>query len=164
MDTYTLPRSLTAYVTGNARLKMPSADWARIERMIATASPEANAAMARYDSHGQGFTVETVSHDLANLAANQITTIRSSRRGPIESTFTIEIGDWDVRVTVFQADKRGDLLLVLGESTRHDRDDDLPDFAVAALRSGRPVFVLGADGGFVNLTDMVRSTDFGGRI
>jgi hypothetical protein len=159
MLAYAINRKLTAQVLGNARLVVKPADWAQIERWIATASPEANASMARWDPQGKGYTLDTVAFDLAHLAARAVAALRAipgSAKAPVESCLEVTIGDWDVQFKVRQTAKRGDLRLVMEGAVAHDPEEDLPDIAVEFIRAGKPVMTWGLDG-FVNLTDRLTS-------
>lgn len=160
MLAYAINRKLTAQVLGNARLVVKPADWAQIERWIATASPEANASMARSDPEGKGYTVETVTFDLAHLAARAVNELRATpgwAKSPVEGSFEVIIGDWQVQLRVRQAAKRGDLRIAIESAMPDNREDDLPDFVVKAIREGKPVMAFGPQG-MVNLTELGRSS------
>jgi hypothetical protein len=156
MLAYAISRKLTAQVLGNARLVMRPADWAQIEKWIATVSAEGNAAMARWDPRGEGYTVDTVAFDLAHLAAREVAMLRAipgSAKGPVEGCVEVTIGDWHVPFEVRQAAKRGDLHLAMGAARPHSPEEDLPDIAIEFIQAGKPVMVWGPDG-FVNLTEL----------
>jgi hypothetical protein len=160
MLAYAINRKLTAQVLGNARLVMKPADWAQIEMWIATVSAEGNAAMARWDARGEGYTVDTVAFDLAHLAAREVAMLRAmpgSAKGPVEGCFEATIGDWQVPFEVRQAAKRGDLHLAMGAARPHNCEEHLPDIAIEFIRAGKPVMVWGSDG-FVNLTELMRTS------
>lgn len=156
-----LNRNLTAQVLGKARLLLDPADWAQIEEWIASVSPEANAAIARWDSEGKGFTIETVAFDLAHLAARAVAAVRATpgrSNGPVETEAMVDIGDWTVQFTVHQAAKRGDLHLLV-EAAEPACRDEMRDYIIEAIRAGAPVYVPSPDG-FLNLTEYTRQTLF----
>jgi hypothetical protein len=160
MLAYVISRKLTAQVLGNARLVVRPADWAQIEEWIATVSADGNAAMARWDPRGEGYTVDTVAFDLAHLAAREVAMLRAmpgSAKGPVEGRFEATIGDWIVPFEVCQASKRGDLQLAMGPAKPHNREEDLPDLAIEFILAGKPVMMWGSDG-FVNLTELTRTS------
>lgn len=160
MLAYAINRKLTAQVLGNARLVMKPADWTQVEEWTATTSPEANASMARSDPEGKGYTVETVAFDLAHLAARAVNELRATpgwAKCPVEGRFEIFIGDWLAQFTVRQAAKRGDLHIAIESAKPDNREDDLPDFVVKAIREGKPVMAFGPQG-MVNLTELGRSS------
>lgn len=162
MLAYAINPKLTAQVLGNARLVMRPADWANIELWIATTSPEADAAMARWDPQGKGYTLDTVAFDLAHLAARAVAALRAipgSAKAPVEGCIEVTIGDWDVKFKVRQTTKRGDLHLVMEGAVAHDPDEDLPDIAIEFIRAGKPVMTWGPDG-FVNLTTQLGRASF----
>lgn len=159
MLAYAISRKLTAQVLGNAQLVLRPDDWARIGRWIATSSAEANAAMARWDPQGKGYTVDTVVFDIAHLAARAVAKLRAVpgfAKAPVAGSFEVTIGDWDIRFNVFQAAKRGELQLAVEGATPHSLERDLPDMAVEFIRAGKPVMTWGRDG-FENLTETYRS-------
>jgi hypothetical protein len=160
MLAYAINRNLTARVLGHVRLFIKPADWVQIAEWIKTASPEANAAMARWDPQGKGYTDETVVFDLAHLTARAVAELRAKpgrAKGPVEAHFPVMIGDWEVQFTVCQADKRADLHLTMGEAIPNTWVDELPDFAPAMIRAGMPVFIFMREG-LVNLSEVAKQS------
>ena len=158
MLAHAINRNLTARVLGHVRLFIQPADWTEIQGWITSASPEANAAMARWDPQGKGYTEETVVFDLAHLAARAVAGLRARpgrAKGPVEGRFPVMIGDWQIPFMVAQADKRRDLYLTMGKATPNTWTDELPDFAPAMVRAGMPIYVLMPEG-LVNLTESAR--------
>jgi len=108
-----LPQDYVRQVLGNARFLLARRrDAEMLDEAIATASPEANHAMAVWDPQGKGYCAETVAYDLANLATNSIHRIRvhSTRNNPVNFAFEIEVGDYVFRMRGTQLHRGGDIL------------------------------------------------------
>jgi len=109
-----LPQDHVRQVLGNARFLLARRrDAEMLDEAIATASPEANHAMAVWDPQGKGYCAETVAYDLANLATNAIHRIRvhSTRNNPVNFAFEIEVGDYVFRMRGAQLHRGGDILV-----------------------------------------------------
>jgi hypothetical protein len=152
---YALPQDQVRQVLGNARFMFAHlSDAKMIAEAMATASLEANYAMAIWDPQGEGFCPETVSYDLANLATDAIHKIRvnSTRNNRVSFTFRIVVGDYEFKIRGTQVHRGGDILAkvvdrVRSEPLELDAQDEL---AVKVLRRGGTVYTSSPDGGFVS--------------
>jgi hypothetical protein len=156
---YALPQDHVRHVLGNARFMFASLrDAKMLADATATASPEANHAMAIWDPQGKGFCPETVSYDLANLATYAIHKIRvnSTRNDPVSFTFRIVVGDYDFKIRGTQAHRGGDILARVVDRVRSESLEmsGLDETVINVLRRGGTVFTWSPDGGFVS-TSMV---------
>jgi hypothetical protein len=155
-----LPPPLTAPVLGRVRLVFTKiGDLARIYEAIETASPEAQAEMARWDPAGQGYTAETVCYDIANLVSRAFDQARRRPGGPpkisgFESVaFELLVGDLEFRLAAVQ-ERRGELIGLTILSSKPAERDELSDFIVNQIKAGTPVLTWDGEGRLRNLSDL----------
>jgi hypothetical protein len=145
-----LPQDHVRQVLGNARFLLESRrDAEMLAEAIATASPEANHAMAIWDSEGKGYCPETVAFDLANLATNAIHQIRvnSTRNNPVSFAFEIFVGDYAFKIRGTQAHRGGDIVAKVVDRARSEPDDDqLNELMAQVVRNGGCVIAWDEDG------------------
>lgn len=149
---YALPQDHVRHVLGNARFMFSNhRDAQMLAEATATASPEANRAMAMWDPQGKGFCPQTVSYDLANLATYAIHKIRvnSTRNDPVSFTFRIVVGDYDFKIRGTQAHRGGDIVAKVVDRVRSE-PLELDESVVKVLLRGGTVFTWSPDGGFVS--------------
>ena len=145
-----LPQDAVRQVLGNARFLLESRrDADMLVEAIATASPEANHAMAIWDPQGKGYCPETVAYDLANLATDAIHQIRvnSATNRPVGFTFEISVGDYVFRIRGTQAHRGGDILAKVVDRVRSTPDEEpLNELMAKVIRRGGVVFTTSPDG------------------
>jgi uncharacterized Zn-binding protein involved in type VI secretion len=135
---YALSQDDVRQVIGNARFIFANRqDIETINEAIATASPEANQAMAVWDPQGVGYCGETVAFDLANVATDAIHRIRvnSTKNNPVSFTFHIVVGDYDFKIRGTQAHRGGDIVAKVIDRVPCEPDDDQLNEIVAMLVS-----------------------------
>ena len=149
-----LPQDHVRQVLGKARFLFESRrDAEMLAEAIATASPEANRAMAIWDPEGKGYCPETVAYDLANLATAEIHEIRanSTTNNPVSFAFEILVGDYVFRIRGTQSHRGGDIVAKVVDGVRSEpTHDPLEETMVQVLRNGGSVFAWDADGGLVS--------------
>ena len=147
---FALPQDHVRQVLGNARFLLARRrDAEMLKEAIATASPEANHAMAIWDPQGKGYCAETVAYDLANLATNAIHRIRvhSTRNNPVNFAFEIEVGDYVFRMRGAQLHRGGDILVkVVGRVRSAPLDGTLDTLMAQVLRRGGSIYTTDSDG------------------
>ena len=145
-----LPQDYVRQVLGNARFLLARRrDAEMLDEAIATASPEANHAMAVWDPQGKGYCAETVAYDLANLATNAIHQIRvnSTRNNPVNFAFEVEVGDYVFRMRGTQLHRGGDILAKVAHRVRSaPLDGALDTLMVRVLRRGGRIYTTDSDG------------------
>ena len=148
-----LPQDAVRQVLGNARFLLESRrDADMLLEAIATASPEANDAMAIWDPQGKGYCPETVAYDLANLATDAIHQIRvnSATNRPVSFTFEISVGDYVFRIRGTQAHRGGDILAKVVDRVRSTPDEEpLNELMAKVIRRGGRIFTVNSDGRLV---------------
>ncbi len=153
-----LPQDHVRQVLGNARFLLASRrDAEMLNQAIATASPEANQAMAVWDPQGKGYCPETVAYDLANLATRAIHQVRvnSTRNNPVSFAFRISVGDYVFRIRGIQAHRGGDILAKVVDRVRSEPfGGPMNEFMAKHVRRGGHVMAWDEDGRLVS-TDHV---------
>jgi hypothetical protein len=147
---FALPQDQVRQVLGNARFLLESRhDVEVLNEAIATASPEANHAMAIWDPQAMGYSAETVAYDLANLATHAIHKIRvnSTRNNPVSFTFRIWVGDYVFRIRGTQAHRGGDIIARVVDWARSETfGGPMNEFIAKHVRRGGRVMAWDEDG------------------
>ncbi len=145
-----LNQDLVRPVLGNARLLLARRrDGDLINDAIATASDEANRAMAVWDPQSKGYCAETVIFDIANLATNAIHRIRTKAtgNGPVSFSFPVDIGDYTFRMRGSQPHRGGDILVKITSRVRAEpRDPGMNEVMANVVRNGGRLVFFGLDG------------------
>ena len=151
---FALPQDQVRQVLGNARFLLASRrDAEMLHNAIATASPEANHAMAIWDPQAKGYCPETVAYDLANLATHAIHKIRanSTRNNPVSFAFEIVVGDYVFRIRGTQAYRGGDIVArIAGRERSAPLDDPLNELMAQVVRNGGCVLTWDENGRLVS--------------
>jgi hypothetical protein len=149
-----LPQDHVRQVLGNARFLLASRRDAKLlDEATATASPEANQAMAVWDPQGKGYCPETVAYDLANLATEAIHQVRvnSTRNNPVSFTFRIWVGDYAFRIRGTQAHRGSDIIAKVVDRVRSEPfEDPLNELMAQVVRNGGCVLAWDEDGTLVS--------------
>ena len=145
-----LNQDLVRPVLGNARLLLARRrDGDMIQDAIATASDEANRAMAVFDPQGKGYCAETVIFDIANLATNAIHRIRTKAtgNGPVSFSFPLDVGDYTFRMRGSQPHRGGDILIKITNRVRTEpRDPGMNELLANFVKNGGRLVFFDLDG------------------
>jgi len=156
---FALPQDHVRQVLGNARFLLASRrDAELLDQAIATASPEANQAMAVWDPQGKGYCPETVAYDLANLATETIhrTRVNSTGNHPVSFTFQILVGDYEFKIRGTQAHRGGDIIARVVDRVRTASfAGPVNEFLAEFVRQGGRVVTWDEDGRCVSSDDLL---------